>query len=163
MKNKNAITILELLITLMITTLVMGLLVVVFIAGSNVYNEEISESLALSEANKAINSLKNDLRSCLEITSASSNSITFWAEDFNNNGTKEASELFSYSWSGVANDPLIKTENGQSYMVAKNLKNFQLTYNSPILSSITQVNILAVAGNSGQLATFETSVKLRNI
>lgn len=161
--RKSGLTVIELLIALGITVFVMGVLIVAYVASTRIFNEEISKSSALLEANKAVNNLRKDLRSCLQIISASSTSISFWAEDLNSNGTREAGEIYSYSWSGTVGDPLIKTSLGYSYAIARSIRLFSLTYNTTETSAITKVDIKVIAGSTTNLATVETAVKLRNI
>lgn len=163
MGKKRGVTLIELVIALTISVGIMGILVVTYVAGSRIFNAEMDRSASFLEANKAVNALRSDLRSCLELTNASSASISFWAEDLNSNGTKEAGEIYAYSWNGTPGSPLIRTVSGNNTMVAKNIHNLLFTYNSGSLSSITQVDIKIVAGTSVNIATFESSIKLRNI
>ncbi|MFA5103774.1 MAG: type II secretion system protein [Candidatus Margulisiibacteriota bacterium] len=163
MKAKKGITLIELIIAMAISVAILAVLVMAYVAGSKLFNSEMSRSAAFLEANKAVSTLRSDLRSCLELTSANATGISFWADDLNSNGTREANEIYSYSWNGTAGSPLTRTISGSSTMIAKDIKNFLLTYNSGTLASITQVDIKVTAGTAENAATFESSVKLRNL
>lgn len=163
MRTKKGITLIELSIALALSVGIMGILVLAYVAGSRLFNSEMDRSAAFLEANKAISSLRGDLRSCIELTSATATSISFWADDLNSNGTKEAGEIYAYSWDGTPGSPLIRTISGSGTMMAKDIKYFLLTYNSGSLASTTQVDIKVTAGTGENAATFESSVKLRNI
>ncbi len=163
MKQKKGATLIELIIAMAISVGIMGVLVMTYVVGTGIFNSEMDRSSAFMEANKAVNALRGDLRSCLELTGATSTSISFWADDLNSNGTKEANEIYAYSWNGTAGNPLMKTISGNSTMVAKNLNELLLTYNSASLTSITQVDIKITTGTADNVSTLESSVKLRNI
>jgi len=163
MKSKKAVTLIELIIAMAISVFILGVLVASYIAGTSIFNSEMDRSAAFLEANKGISTLRIDLRNCLELTSAASTSISFWAQDANSNGSKEAAEIFTYSWNGTPGSSLIKTVSGTNTMVAKNISNFNLTYDSASLASIRQVNIKIASSSGKDIATLESSVKLRNL
>jgi len=163
MKNRMSVTLIELIIAMAISVFILGVLVASYIAGTSIFNSEMDRSAAFLEANKGISVLRIDLRNCLELTSAASASISFWAQDANSNGSKEAGEIFMYSWNGTPGSPLIKTVSGANTMVAKNISSFNLTYDSASLASIKQVNIKIASSSGRDVATLESSVKLRNL
>jgi Tfp pilus assembly protein PilW len=163
MRSKRAVTLIELSIALILSVGILGVLVIAYVTGTRLFNAEMGRSSSYMEANKALNSLRTDLRSCLALTSASATGISFWAEDFNANSSMEANEIFSYSWNGTPGSPLIRTISGSSTMMAKDIQSLALTYDNASLASITEVSIKVAAGTAGNIATLESSVKLRNI
>lgn len=163
MQNKRGITLIELSISLVISVGILSVLVLVYVTGTRIFNAEMGRSSAYIEANKAMNTLRKDLRSCLSVTGASPTGISFWAEDLNANTSMEAGEIYSYSWDGTQGSPLIRIISGSSTMIARDIREFSLTFDSATTSLITQVNIRIAAGSGDNIATMESSVKLRNI
>lgn len=163
MMTRKGVTLIELIIAMTISVAILGVLVTAYVAGNKLFNSEMNRSASFLEATKAVNTLRMDLRSCLEVTSATATGISFWADDLNSNGTREAGETYAYAWNGTPGSSLTRTVSGNSTMIAKNIRSFLLTYNSGTLASITQVTIKVTAGNGQDAATLESTVKLRNI
>ncbi len=163
MRNRKSVTLIELSIALVLSVGILGVLVMAYVTGTRLFTSEMGTSSAFLEANKAMNSLRTDLRSCLALTNATSTSISFWADDLNTNSSMEANEIYHYSWNGTPGSPLLRTAAGSSVMMAKDIRLFSLTYDSGSLASITQVHIKIAAGTGNNIATLESSVKLRNI
>ena len=161
--NKKALTLIELLMVMLMLFLVMGTLITAFLAGASVFNTELNMTDVMIEANRGMDLASRELRNSLEITSATSTSISFWGEDINSNGTKESAEVISYAWDGTANGELVRTAGGTPSAISRNVNGFELSYNSPSVSSIDEVTIKLTIARGAEYATLESTVKPRNL
>lgn len=132
-----------------------------YIAATNIYTEEMSDSNLMIEANRPIEQISKELRSARQIVNAGSRSITFWYKDTNNNSTREAGETISYTWYGTSEGNLYKTVSADAYIVATGVKNFALTYNSTTAASLITINIAVKKGT--KTGTVESIIRCRNL
>lgn len=139
-------------------------IVVLFYAFSismRVLSEEMTESDVSLETHRAVERMVSELRNSLEIVSAGGTSITFWHVDTNGNGTREADETVSYSWTGGTVEALDRTIGETTFRIAGNVMNFSLTYDNP--SNIKLIKILITGRKGTSIGTLESSVKSRNL
>lgn len=162
MKRKG-ITIFELSLAMLVTSMVVIVLVAAYIAGSSVFNSEMNTSDSLLEANKGLGMMTRDLRNCYEIMSAGPAQITFWFDDLNQNESREAEEIVTYSWNGTVDGNITRSVTPDTYSITKHVRELVLTYDSATLADIRQVNIKLTVGVGDSTTTLESSVRPRNI
>lgn len=81
----------------------------------------------------AIERLTRELNEAKEITSAEENSLSFWWQDTDSDGLRDASEVAAFSWDGSPGSTLKR----DSVSLAFNVESFQITYrdlNNSLLS-----------------------------
>ena len=162
MPNKKGFTLIELVGTMSILVIVMVVLVYTFLAGQAVFNNEKNTSDCFVEASKAIELMSKEIRSGIVVNSASSTSITFWYSDLDNDLTSEASEIITYSWGGTIGGNLVRTLNGASYNISRNVSSFNLTYDNATAANIKSISMKLSNTFGGKTVTIESTSELRN-
>jgi len=140
-------------------------IVVIFYAfqeSMKIFSSELSESDVQFETNKAMGRMTRELKNGLEITSAGATSISFWWKDLNGNGTREAAETVTYTWSGGTFEVLNRTQGSSTVIIANSIKGLSLTYDS-VLPNTKLITIRITALKGTLLGTLESSVKCRNL
>lgn len=72
-----------------------------------------------------VDQIADDLHVARSFSVADPTTVTFTVPDRDGD---LASETITYSWSGVAGDPLVRTYNGQSTNILEDVHSFNLTY-----------------------------------
>ena len=163
MKLSKGFTLLELIIAMGVLTFALALIIYAFTASMHIFTAELYEGDTAIEIQRSIDRMTKELRNSLEIVSANGISITFWSEDLNSNGTREANETVTYSWTGTSEGYLKRIVQTASIEVASGVKSFSLTYNNPAPSNIRLINIYMTVQKGSNLSTLESSVKSRNL
>jgi len=163
LRTTPGFTLLELMIAMGVLTFAMALIIYAFTQSMRIFTAELYEGDTAVEIHRSLDRMTKELRSSLEIVSADGISITFWSEDLNNNGTREANETVTYSWTGTSEGYLKRIVQTASIEVASGVKSFSLTYNNPTPSNIRLINIYITVQKGSNLSTLESSVKSRNL
>jgi prepilin-type N-terminal cleavage/methylation domain-containing protein len=163
MKPSKGFTLIELIIAMGVLTFAMALIIYAFTQSMRIFTAELYEGDTAVEIQRSIDRMTKELRNSLEIVSADGSSITFWSEDLNSNGTREANETVTYSWTGTSEGYLKRIVQTASIEVASGVKSFSLTYNNPAPSNIRLINIYMTVQKGSNLSTLESSVKSRNL
>ena len=163
LRTTPGFTLLESLMAMAVLSIAIVVIFYAFTASMRVFTSELSDADASMEIHRAIERMTKELRGSLEIISADGTSITFWNEDLNNNGTREADETVQYSWTGTSEGYINRTVQTSTQEIATGIKSFSLTYNDPTPSNIRVVNIYITAQKGSTVSTLESGVKLRNL
>lgn len=142
--------------------LVLFVLVTAYLAAGKVFNTENNISGTTIEATRAMDTMEEEIRNSLGIQTANSRTLTYWMTDTNGDGTFESNEIVTYSWDGTAGDSLLRTSNGTVETLAKNVANFNLSYDSVVLANITMVTIDLTVSAGSSFTTLESTINLRN-
>ena len=156
-------TLLELMMAMAMLSIAIAVIFYAFSASMRVFTSELSDADASLEMHRAIERMTNELRGSLEIISANGTGITFWYDDLNNDGTREANETVQYSWTGTSEGYINRTVQTSTQEIANGIKSFSLTYNDPSPSNIRVVNIYITVQKDSTVSTLESGVKLRNL
>jgi prepilin-type N-terminal cleavage/methylation domain-containing protein len=163
MKLSKGFTLLELIIAMGVLTFAMALIIYAFTQSMRIFTAELYEGDTAAEIQRSLDRMTKELRNALEIVSTSETSVTFWYQDLNNNGTREANETVTYSWTGTSEGYLKRIVQTASIEVATGVKSFSLTYNNPTPANIRLINIYITVQKGSNLSTLESSVKSRNL
>ena len=154
-------TVLELIIASALIAIVVAVIYLTYNVGIKIFSSEVLRSDILGEGTRALERMGNELRGALKINSAGSQNLTFWYKDLNSNGSQEASETITYSWSGTPQDSLLRTVVSQSETLSNNIQSFSFTYDNP--SDINLVTITLTVKKGEEEKMLKSSIKLRNL
>lgn len=139
-RYRNGHTLAELMITIpLMTMLLVGMGSAIKIATKAVPDGASTSSAALTSA-RALDLFAGDVAFATAITTnvtttAAARQLTFSIPD--RDGVAPTTETVTYSWSGVAGDPLQRTFNGTTTTVATNIQEFQLAYDKRATAVVT--------------------------
>ena len=139
------VTLVELGVSMVITSLLAGLMVTWFSAGVGSENSHRSYDEALNDLRQVSDRLGREVRSAGYLTAASPESLTFWL-DGNRNGVADAGETITWALSGAT--MLRSTDDGESSAVlATNLEpsGSGFTYDAEDPEDVSRVTITLVA------------------
>jgi prepilin-type N-terminal cleavage/methylation domain-containing protein len=156
-------TLIESIMVMAMLSIMMVVIFYAFSASMSIFSGEISEADASLEAHRAMERMTKDLRGSLQIVAANSTSITFWNSDINGDGTMEANELVTYSWTGTSEGYINRTIQTSTREISTGIMRFALTYNDPSLEAIRVITILMTAKKGSNVCTLESSVDGRNL
>jgi len=160
--GRKGFTLIELIAVIAVLVLVTGVLVTMFLAGSDIFSSEKDISDIMLEGNRAMETMSDEIRSSRQVLTAQDTSCSFWLEDLNNNGTMEAGETVAYSWDGTAGGDLIRTAAGVSSVLSKYVDGCSFTYDSGTLSLITTVTLSLSLSSGSREKTFGSTIRIRN-
>ncbi len=163
LRKSKGFTLLESIMVMAVLTIAMGVIIYAFIASMRIYTAELSEADASIQAHRAMERMTKEMRSALEIVTATGTSVAFWYSDANGNGTREASETVKYTWTGSTTGLINRTVQTSTLEVATGVANINLTYNDPDPPDIRIINILIRVKKGTMVSTLESSVDLRNL
>lgn len=168
-------TLIELLISTLLISLMLGAIWVVYHTGYQVFYSQHSRQDIKNQASYAFITMTNELHQALSVTAATAGSMTFTA-DINSDGLNET---ITYSWSGVAGDPLNRVVGAQTLILARSVNNPPplndnplFTYygvnnadlgTSPSVSQVRLVEIDLTTKSGDESFHLRTKVKLRCI
>jgi len=161
MKRKKGFTLLELMIAMAVISMILAGVFMAFSVVLKLFVDETDQTDIFIEADRGMSRMVRELREAKEITNASSREITFWYADLNNNGTREATELATYTWSGSPESNLNRIASGETFPLSYGVFSFALTYDNQ--SNVKLINILLTVGKGDNRATLESSVRPRNL
>jgi prepilin-type N-terminal cleavage/methylation domain-containing protein len=126
MKKKRAFTLLEVMLSMVITGIIMAAMVSAMrVCGDGLTDGTVVATTA-SQTDRAIQMITQDLASATSITQSTATSVTMVVPPRNGDTT---SETICYSWGGTAGNSLTRTYNGgAAATVVPNVYQFQLTY-----------------------------------
>ena len=148
---------------LAILSIAMAVIFYAFTASMHIFTSEMSEADASLEAHRAMERMTKELRGALQIVAASGTSVTFWYSDLNGDGTREANETVTYSWTGASQGYINRTVQTSTQEISIGIQNFLLTYNDPSPPNINLIKIFMSAQNGSTVSTLESSVDCRNL
>jgi prepilin-type N-terminal cleavage/methylation domain-containing protein len=161
MKKKKGFTLLELMIAMALISMVLAAVFMAFSMALRIFVDESNRSDIYLEADRGMSRMVYELREAKQVITASSREVMFWAADLNNNGTREANETVTYSWSGSPESRLNRITSGETYPLSYGVYSFYLSYDNP--SDIKLINMKLVTGREYNRATVESSVRPRNL
>ena len=173
MRRKQGFTLIELLMSVMLFAILIGTAGITFIVILRESSSAQIRSSLRQDAIMAIERLSRELNEAEEITSAQSNSVTFWWQDTDGDGVRDSAELVTFSWDGSAGTALKR----DTASLAFNVENFQVSYSnlnnsslspSPDLSlvardSIRRLDILLKLSDRDESITLVTAIIPRNL
>ena len=173
MGEKQGFTLIELLMSVMVFSILIGTAGITFIVILRESSSAQIRSSLRQDAIMAIERLSRELNEAEEITSAQSNSVTFWWQDTDGDGVRDSAELVTFSWDGTGGTALKR----DTASLAFNVENFQVSYSnlnnsslspSPDLSlvardSIRRLDILLKLSDRDESITLVTAIIPRNL
>ena len=161
MRENKGFTLLELMIAMAIMSMVMAAVFSAFSIFFRIFFDETQRTDIYIEADRGMNRIVSELRETKEIVSASSREVTFWLDDLNGNGTREANETVTYRWSGSIEAALNRIISNETFPVAYGVYNFTLSYDDP--NDVKFIDVKLTTGKQLNRATLESSVRPRNL
>jgi prepilin-type N-terminal cleavage/methylation domain-containing protein len=163
MRIAKGFTLLESLISIAVLSFAIIVIFYAYTASMRLFTGELSEFDASFQAHKAMELMTKELRSALEIESASGTSISFWSADLNKNGTRDENETATYSWTGTIEGFINRTVQSSTQEIATGVESLNLTYDDPQPSNIRFINIIITVRKDSTPVTLESGVKCRNL
>lgn len=118
----KAITLVELLISVMLISLMLVAVWAIYGTGYNVFYGQYARQNIKGQTSLAFITMTNELHQALSVTAATATSLTV-AADINNDGL---SETLIYSWSGVSGDPLNRNDGTNTRQLVRSVNNAPL-------------------------------------
>lgn len=160
-KRSRGFTLLEALIAISVMSFAIFVIFYAFQSSMRIFTGEISEADVSVEVHRATERMVKELRNSLQIVSGGSTDITFWYEDTNRNGTREAGETVVFNWTGITTETVTRTIGSSSQIIANNIIRFSLTYDNP--SDIKLIKIVITGQKGDSVSTLESSARSRNL
>ncbi|MFH1347990.1 MAG: prepilin-type N-terminal cleavage/methylation domain-containing protein [Candidatus Margulisiibacteriota bacterium] len=154
---RQGVTLIELVLAMAISLVALLIVVLGYNIGTKTFTQETSRSDFFWEGSRGVQTVTEELRGCLELTSADSDSISFWWEDLNDNSTMEANEVVDYS---VSNQILVRTQGTETKPLVHNVISFDLTYDD--LADPELITVTLTMLKEGNMVTLESKANLRN-
>ncbi|TBR18234.1 prepilin-type N-terminal cleavage/methylation domain-containing protein, partial [bacterium] len=144
--KRTGFTLMELIITCVLISILLGVIWLVYFAGFKSFDSQMSRSNIKGEAGRLLESMGNELRQTVSISSAQQTNLSF-SVDTNGDGLNET---IQYNWSGVAGDPLNQTWSSLVIPVISSINSLAFSYydsNNSLLSfpvTASQVRLVAI-------------------
>ncbi len=155
-QTSKGLTLIELLISVMLISVILGAIWVVYSTGFIVFSGQTSRYDIKEEASLAFITMTKELHQALSITAATATSVTFTA-DLDNNGVNET---IQYTWSGAAGAPLNRVVGAVTKTLVRSVQSIAFTYyndNNVLLSvPVTLANVHLVAVDATAIKGDET-------
>ncbi|MDB5340275.1 MAG: hypothetical protein JWN70_5894 [Planctomycetaceae bacterium] len=132
------------LVELSVTLPIMAMLVIGMGAAINIASKSIPDGTSISSAtltsSRAMDLMASELLFATSIatdvrTTGAARQLAFTIPD--RDGVAPSNESVTYSWSGVAGDPLLRTFNGTTTTIATNVQEFALAYDKRANTVVT--------------------------
>lgn len=151
--TKAGLTLIELLISVLLISVMLGAVWVIYQTGFDVYYGQISRENIKSAASLAFISMTNELRQAFSVTAATITSLTFTA-DIDGNGVNET---IQYTWSGLAGAPLNRVAGSSTAALIRSVSSLAFTYygannallNFPVTPSQVRLVLMDATSVSG--------------
>ena len=171
--KRIGLTLTELLIVIVLFTVVLNITFWVFLIVLKEVTNHRDRLFFREEASYALDLMTRDLHEAREITSAKNESITFWWQDTDGDGLRDANELVTFSWSGTPGEALKRGD----VVLAGSVETLTFSYrdlNKAVLSpdpdlslvnrdSLRQIDIQFQLKKNDVDLTFLTTVYPRNL
>ncbi|MCX5665675.1 MAG: prepilin-type N-terminal cleavage/methylation domain-containing protein [Candidatus Omnitrophica bacterium] len=155
-RTSKGLTLIELLISVMLISVILGAIWVVYSTGVIVFSGQTSRYDIKDETSLAFITMTKELHQALSITAATATSVTFTA-DLDNNGVNET---IQYTWSGTAGAPLNRVVGAATRTLVRSVQSIAFTYyndNNVLLSvPVTLANVHLVAVDTTAIKVDET-------
>jgi prepilin-type N-terminal cleavage/methylation domain-containing protein len=161
MKRSKGFTLLELMISMAVLSLAIAAVFYIYVETTKIFTDELTDSDMNFQTGKAMDRMSRELQQALKITSKSSTGITFWYQDTNNNGTREAGETVTYSWVGGTTEAIYRTVVSTTERIANNINKLDLSYDNAASPEMVTISITGRINST--VSTIESSVKFRNL
>lgn len=152
-RTSKGLTLIELLISVMLVSAMLGAAWLIFSAGFGVFYGQLSRYDIKNETSLAFITMTKELHQASSITAATASSITFTA-DLDSNGVNET---IQYRWSGLSGDPLNRVVGAVTKTLARSVQSCTFSYynrNNILLSApvsafdLPNVHLVAVDATS---------------
>lgn len=118
-RTSKGLTLIELLISVLLISAMLGAIWVIFHTGLQVFYGTLGRQDIQSQSSAAFETMTNELRQASSVTAATAASIIFTA-DTNGDGV---SETIQYIWSGVTAEPLERIVDAQTTVLVRSVNN----------------------------------------
>lgn len=154
--KKHGLTLIELLISIMLISAMLGAMWVIYNTGFDVFYGQLSRYDIKDETALAFITMTRELHQASSITAATAASVTFTA-DLDSDGVNE---LIQYAWSGIAGEPLNRVVGAETKTLIRSVQSIAFTYydtNNVLLSvPVTLANVHLVAPDATAIKGDET-------
>ena len=124
--HRSSFTLVELLVSLAISTVVLGGLSAAILIAMNAVDDGGGPLFKTRDAVEAVDQIAGDLTCALAVTERTSKTLALTAPDRTGDGLPEN---IRYAWSGVAGDPLTRQYNGSDALsLAEDVRHFEMSY-----------------------------------
>jgi hypothetical protein len=161
--KKGGFSLIELVTVIAVLALITGVLIAMFLAGSDMFSSEKDILYVTLDGTKAMETMTSEIRNSRQVIAANPFVFTFWKQDSDSDGTRDEAETVSYLWDGDIPGKLYRECLGAGQVIINNVNSLYFTYDSGTLSQITKVDIRLSVSSGTQIQTFESSVRMRNI
>ncbi len=172
--NRKGLTLFEMLIALLITSLLSGTITFIFVSLLKGWDYQSRRLDVKLETSRSLDTVIHDLKETLSITTAENRNITIWFRDTDLDGVQDAGEVVTFSWDGVSGSSLTRTQ-VTSKIIANYITNFQLNYfdedneelPSPVnpqseRDEIKLITVTIASSKGSETVTLRSNAKLRN-
>lgn len=146
----KGLTLIELLISVMLISVMLGAVWLIYSAGFNVFYNQVSRYDIKDQMSLAYITMTNELHQATAITAATATSVTFTA-DIDSDG---ASETIQYTWSGTIGAPLNRVVGAATKTLVRSVQSLGFSYyntDNVLLSipvTLANVHLVAVDGTA---------------
>jgi len=164
MRKNSALTLIELLISVILISILVGAVWVVYNVGSRSFQSQWARSGLKSEAGRALYYMGHDLRVATAVTTSSATALTFTA-DVDGNGSNDT---IQYAWSGVSGAPLNRTL-VTTVPAIRSVNSLAFTYydssnnTTTTPSAVRVVSVNVTVADKNESFTLRTNFDIRNL
>lgn len=166
--NRSGLSLIEMMITLVLVSCILGAVWVVYDAGFRTYFDQSGRVGVKAEIGRTFAHWSQELRQAQGVSAAQQASFIFTA-DMNGDGAFEAIE---YSWSGTAGDPLQRMEGSTIHPFVNAVDSMSFSYydsgnnllSFPVTAGdVRRVILNLTVQNQDEALTLRSQVRLRNL
>jgi len=156
-QQQRGITLIELVFATALSLVIMLVLFAAYSVGVRTFDQEMDRFDVFWDSHAAVNQMVSEIQRCLDIISNEPDSISFWLDDANDNGSMEADEVVSYSLSGST---LTRGQGGTLKPLAKNVSVLGLEYDNIGYPTLVTITLTMLKGQS--MVTIESKADVRS-